>query len=91
MADWLKITIKIVVAVAIVSSIVMLLSAIRVPAVDLTPITGMFATVLAIIYHWCPVMEVLIPASFIILGIVLSIMAVRFSISGLKWVLKINQ
>lgn len=91
MADWLKITIKIVVAVAIVSSIVMLLSAIRVPAVDLTPITGMFSTVLAIIYHWCPVMEVLIPASFIILGIVLSIMAVRFSISGLKWVLKINQ
>ena len=91
MSDWLKIAIKIVIAVAIVTLIVTLLNVIKVPAVDLTPITAMFSTVLAILYHWCPVLEVLIPASFVIFGIVLSIMAVRFSISGLKWVLKINQ
>lgn len=91
MADWLKIAIKIAVAVTIVGLIVVLLNVITVPAVDLTPITGMLSTVLAIVYHWVPIAQVLLPASFVILGVVLSILAVRYTISGLKWLLKINE
>lgn len=91
MADWLKIAIKIGVCLAIVSLIVVLLNVITVPTVDLTPLTGMLSTVLTIVYHYCPIMEVLIPASFVIYGVLLSILAVRLTISGLQWVLKINE
>lgn len=90
MADWVKIAVKIAVVASIMVAIVALFTLIQIPELDYSAFE-VIPTVVAVVEHYCPVMSIILPVAFGMVAILLSLYAVKFTLIGLKWVLKVNE
>lgn len=90
MADWAKIAVKIVVVASIMAAIVALFNVIQIPELDYSAF-DVIPTVVAVVEHYCPVMSIILPVAFGMVAILLTLYAVKFTLIGLKWVMKINE
>lgn len=90
MADWVKIAVKIAVVASIMVAIVALFTLIQIPELDYSAFE-IIPTVVAVVEHYCPVMSIILPVAFGMVTVILTLYAVKFTLIGLKWVLKINE
>lgn len=90
MADWVKIAVKIAVVASIMVAIVALFNVIQIPELDYSAFE-VIPTIIAVIEHYCPVMAIILPVALGMVAILLTLYAVKFTLIGLKWVLKINE
>lgn len=90
MADWAKIAVKIAVVASIMAAIVALFNVIHIPELDYSAF-DIIPTVVAVVEHYCPVMSIILPVAFGMVAILLTLYAVKFTLIGLKWVLKVNE
>ena len=90
MADWVKIAVKIAVVASIMVAIVALFTLIQIPELDYSAFS-ILPTVVAVVEHYCPVMSIILPVAFGMVAVILTLYTVKFTLIGLKWVLKINE
>lgn len=90
MADWAKIAVKIAVVALIMTAIVALFNIIQIPELDYSAF-DILPTVVAVLEHYCPVMSIILPVAFGMVAILLTLYGVKFTLIGLKWVMKINE
>jgi len=90
MADWAKIAVKIAVVALIMTAIVALFNIIQIPELDYSAF-DILPTVVAVIEHYCPIMSIILPVAFGMVAVLLTLYAVKFTLIGLKWVMKINE
>lgn len=90
MADWAKIAVKIVVVASIMAAIVALFNVIQIPELDYSAF-DVIPTIIAVVEHYCPIMSIILPVAFGMVAILLTLYAVKFTLIGLKWVMKINE
>lgn len=90
MADWVKIAVKIAVVASIMVAIVALFNVIQIPEIDYSAF-DIIPTIIAVVEHYCPIMSIILPVAFGMVAILLTLYAVKFTLIGLKWVLKINE
>lgn len=90
MADWAKIAVKIAVVASIMTAIVALFNVIQIPELDYSAF-DVIPTVVAVVEHYCPIMSIILPVAFGMVAILLTLYAVKFTLIGLKWVMKINE
>lgn len=90
MADWAKIAVKIVVVASIMAAIVALFNVIQIPEIDYSAF-DVIPTIIAVVEHYCPIMSIILPVAFGMVAILLTLYAVKFTLIGLKWIMKINE
>lgn len=90
MADWAKIAVKIVVVASIMAAIVALFNVIQIPELDYSAF-DILPTVVSVVEHYCPIMSIILPVAFGMVAILLTLYGVKFTLIGLKWVMKINE
>lgn len=90
MADWAKIAVKIAVVASIMVAIVALFNVIQIPELDYSAF-DVIPTIIAVVEHYCPIMSIILPVAFGMVAILLTLYAVKFTLIGLKWVMKINE
>lgn len=87
----IKYGIRIGLVVAITAAILAIFINVQIPAVNFTPVTTAVSSFLAVIYHFVPVMQVIVPLVFVLTGIRLSLIIWKVGSIALKWLWKVNE
>ena len=87
----IKYGIRIGLIVVITGAILALFVGVQVPAVDFTPITNSLGTLFAVLYHYVPVMSVIIPFMSVLLGVRIALLGWKVASIAIKWIWKVNE
>lgn len=90
-ADYVKMGAKVALIAVITTAIIAIFSTVQIPALDFSLLTQGLGTALAIIYHWVPASQVVVPLAFSMLGIQLAIILFEYAMIAVRWVLKVNE
>lgn len=91
MGDLVKIAAKTALIAVITAAIIAIFTTVQIPNLDFSLLSQGLGTALAIIYHWVPASQVIIPAAFAMLGIQLAIMLFEYAMIGVRWIMKVNE
>ena len=87
----IKYAIRIGLIVVITGLILAIFAGVQVPVIDFTPISTALGSLFAILYHYIPVMRVIIPFIGTLLGIRLALLVWKFASIAIKWIWKVNE
>ena len=90
-ADYVKMGAKIALIAVITTAIIAIFATVQIPALDFTLFSQGLSTALAIIYHWVPAAQVVVPLSITMLGIQLAILLFEYAMIAVRWVMKVNE
>lgn len=91
MGDAVKIAVKTALIVTITAAIVALFANIQVPSLDYTLVTQGMGACLAVLYHYVPVAQVIVPIAFGMLTFELGYYAFKLAMIAIRWVMKVNE
>lgn len=91
MADWIKIGIKAGLIVTVTALVIIILTQITFPQIDLTAFANGIRVGRAIIEYWFPYMAVLYNIFISLLLIEVAMMGLQVILIGIRWVLKVNE
>lgn len=90
-ADYVKMGAKIALIAVITAAIIAIFANVQIPNLDFTLFTNGVSTALAIIYHWVPGANIIVPLAISMLGIQLAILLFEYAMIAVRWVLKVNE
>lgn len=90
-ADIVKIAAKTALIAVITAAIIALFANVQIPNLDFTMFGQALGKGLAIMYHWVPGANVIVPLAFSMLGLQLAIMLFEFAMVAVRWVMKVNE
>lgn len=90
-ADYVKMGAKIALIAVITAAIIAIFANIQIPNLDFTLLSSGISTALAIIYHWAPASQVIVPLTFVMLGIQLAILLFEYGAIAWRWIFKVNE
>ena len=90
-ADYVKMGAKLALIAVITAAIVALFTTVQIPALNFQYLTQGLSTALAIVYHWVPASQVVVPLAFSMLGVQLAIILFEYAMIAVRWVLKVNE
>lgn len=90
-ADYIKMGAKIALIAVITTAILVIFATVQIPNLNFTLFSQGLSTALAIIYHWVPASQVLVPLAITMLGIQLAIMLFEYAMIAVRWVMKVNE
>lgn len=90
-ADYVKMGAKIALIAVITTAIILLFTTVQIPNLDFSLFSQGVSTALAIIYHWVPAAQVIIPLAISMLGVQLAIMLFEYAMIAVRWVMKVNE
>lgn len=90
-ADYVKMGAKLALIAVITAAIIAIFANVQIPTLDFTLLTQGISTALAIMYHWVPAAQVVVPLAFSMLGIQLAILLFEYAMIAVRWVLKVNE
>lgn len=91
MLDGIKMAAKAALIATITAAIIAIFAGVQIPGLDFTYLSQGFSTALAIGYHWCPGLQVVVPVAIAMAGVYLSIMLFHFAMIAVRWVFKVNE
>lgn len=91
MSDALKIAVKTGLIAVITAAIIALFANIQIPAMDFTLVTQGISSCLAVLYHYVPVAQVILPIAFGFLGFELAYYAFKLAMIAVRWIMKVNE
>ena len=91
MGDAVKIAVKTALIVVITAAIVALFATIQVPSLDYTLVSQGVGSCLAVLYHYIPVAQVIIPLALGLLSFELAYYAFKLAMIAVRWVMKVNE
>lgn len=90
-ADYIKIGAKVALIAGVTVAILAIFTNVQIPNLDFTLLTQGISTALAIIYHWVPASQVLVPLAFSMLGVQLAILTFEYAMIATRWIFKVNE
>lgn len=90
-ADYVKMAAKVALIAVITAAIIAIFATVQIPNLDFTLFSQSISKGLALVYHWVPGSNVLLPLAFSMFGIQLAIMLFEYSMIAVRWVLKVNE
>lgn len=90
-ADYIKMAAKIALIAVVTTAIILIFTNVQIPTLDFSLLSSGISTALAIIYHWIPASQVVIPLAFSMLGIQLAIMLFEYAMIAVRWIMKVNE
>lgn len=90
-ADYVKMGAKIALIAVITVAIIAIFANVQIPNLNFNLLTTGISTALAIIYHWVPGANIIVPLAFSMLGIQLAILLFEYAMIAVRWVLKVNE
>lgn len=90
-ADYVKMGAKLALIAVITAAIVALFANLQIPALNFTLLNQGISTALAIMYHWVPASQVIVPLALSLLGIQLAILLFEYAMIAVRWILKVNE
>lgn len=89
--DIVKIAAKTALIAVITAAIIALFANVQIPGLDFTLFGQTLGKGLAILYHWVPGSNVIVPIAFAMFGLQLSIMLFEFAMVAVRWIMKVNE
>lgn len=90
-ADYVKMGAKLALIAVITAAIVALFVNVRIPTLDFSLLSTGLGTALAVIYHWVPAAQVIVPIAIAMLGVQLAILLFEYAMIAVRWVMKVNE
>lgn len=90
-ADYVKMAAKVALIAVITVAILAIFANVQIPNLDFTAFGTALGKGLAIVYHWVPGSNVIVPIAITMLGIQLAIMLFEFAMIAVRWVMKVNE
>lgn len=90
-ADYVKMGAKLALIAVITAAIIAVFATVQIPTLDFTLLSQGLGTALAVIYHWVPASQVIVPLAFTMLGIQLAILLFEYAMIAVRWVMKVNE
>lgn len=91
MGDAVKIAVKTALIVGITAAIIALFANIQIPTLDYTLFTQSLGAVIAVLYHFIPVSQVIMPVVGIMLAFELAYYGFKMAMIAVRWVMKVNE
>lgn len=91
MADWIKIGIKAGIVITATAAVIVLLTMVTFPALDLSAFTDGIRVGKAIANYWFPYMGTLISIFIGLLLLEIASMTIYVALIAIRWVLKVNE
>lgn len=91
MGDAVKIAVKTALIVGITAAIVALFANIQIPELDYSLLTQSLGSVIAVLYHFIPVSQFIIPVVGIMLAFELAYYGFKMAMIAVRWVMKVNE
>lgn len=90
-ADYVKMAAKLALVAVITAAVLLIFSNVQIPNLDFTLLSSGISKALAIIYHWVPGSNVIIPIAFSMLGVQLAIILFEYTAIAWRWIFKVNE
>lgn len=90
-ADFVKMGAKLALIAVITAAIVAIFATVQIPNLDFTLLSQGLGTALAIIYHWVPAAQIIVPLAISMLGIQLAILLFEYGAIAWRWIFKVNE
>lgn len=90
-ADIAKIAAKTALIAVITTAIVAIFATVQIPNLDFTLFGQALGKGLAIIYHWVPGSNVIVPIAFSMMSIQLAILLFEYAMIAVRWIMKVNE
>lgn len=91
MIEAMKIAAKVALIAIITGAIIALFAGVQIPGLDFTVLTNALGTALALAYHWCPGLSVILPVAIAMWGVYLAILLFHYAMIGVRWIIKVNE
>lgn len=91
MADWIKIGIKAGIVATATAVVIVILSVVQFPALDLSAFTQGVAIGKAVAFYWFPTLGVLFTIFISLLALELIVYGIYIALITIRWVLKVNE
>lgn len=86
-----KIATKTALIAVVTTAVLALFANIQIPAIDFTLITNALGVGLAVVYHWFPPAQVLMPIVLFLIGLDLALITFNFAMIAIRWIFKVNE
>lgn len=90
-ADYVKMGAKIALIAIVTAAILLIFSTVQIPNLDFSTLSSGLSTALAIMYHWVPAAQIIVPLAMTMLGIQLAIILFEYGAIAWRWVFKVNE
>lgn len=90
-ADYVKMGAKIALIAVITAAIILLFTTVQIPNLNFSTLSTGISTALAIMYHWVPAAQILVPLAFSMLAVQLAILLFEYGAIAWRWIFKVNE
>lgn len=90
-ADYVKMGAKLALIAVITAAIILLFTTVQIPNLNFSTLSTGISTALAIMYHWIPAAQVLVPLAFSMLAVQLAILLFEYGAIAWRWIFKVNE
>lgn len=90
-ADYVKMGAKIALIAVITAAIILLFTTVQIPNLNFSTLSTGLSTALAIMYHWVPAAQILVPLAFSMLAVQLAILLFEYGAIAWRWIFKVNE
>ena len=90
-AEYVKMGAKIALIAIVTAAILLIFSTVQIPNLDFSTLSSGLSTALAIMYHWVPAAQIIVPLAMTMLGIQLAIILFEYGAIAWRWVFKVNE
>lgn len=90
-ADYVKMGAKLALIAVITAAIILLFTTVQIPNLNFSTLSAGISTALAIMYHWVPAAQVLVPLAFSMLAVQLAILLFEYGAIAWRWIFKVNE
>lgn len=90
-AEYVKIGAKLALVAVVTAAIIIIFANVQIPGLDFTLLNQGLGTALAVMYHWVPAAQVIVPLAISMLGIQLAILLFEYGAIAWRWIFKVNE
>lgn len=90
-ADYVKMGAKLALIAVITAAIILLFTTVQIPNLNFSTLSTGLSTALAIMYHWVPAAQILVPLAFSMLAVQLAILLFEYGAIAWRWIFKVNE
>ena len=90
-ADYVKMGAKLALIAVITAAIILLFSTVQIPNLNFSTLSTGLSTALAVMYHWVPAAQVIVPLAIAMLGVQLAILLFEYGAIAWRWIFKVNE
>lgn len=91
MADWAKIVLKTGLVAGVMAAIWGVFTQIQIPNINFGSVFSGVGVAMSFLTYWFPVFPVIWNTTLVLLGLLISLWGVRFSLIAVRWLFKVNE